>query len=102
MGILFWRGRVSRASFRRMFVAALQKQAPHLVCSDSPEDDLAVLITGMENSKQMTQWLKNAYQEFQKDPKKHPESHPDILAKLELPRSHVAERGATLVIQTTT
>jgi hypothetical protein len=31
----------------------------------------------------------------------HPQSHPDILAKLELLRSHVAERGATLLIQTT-
>jgi len=73
MGILFWRGRVSRASFRRMFVADLQKLAPHLVCSDSTEDELVVVITGMENSKQMTQRLHNAYQEFQKEPKKQDE-----------------------------
>jgi uncharacterized protein YtpQ (UPF0354 family) len=73
MGILFWRGRISKASFRRLFVAALQKQVPHLVCRDSPEDELVVVITGMENYEEMTQRLQNAYQEFQKDPKKKDE-----------------------------
>jgi uncharacterized protein YtpQ (UPF0354 family) len=68
MGILFWRGRVSKANFRRLFVAALREQAPELTCSESADDELVVTIGGTEEYAELTQRLHNAYLEFQKNP----------------------------------
>jgi hypothetical protein len=35
MGILFWRGRVSKAAFRSEFIAAVRGRLPHLECREA-------------------------------------------------------------------
>jgi hypothetical protein len=70
MGILFWRGRVSKADFRREFIANVRKRLPHLTCTEVDEDgELSVRISGLPNESIFTHRLHNAYTEFRKNPR---------------------------------
>lgn len=69
MGILFWRGRVSKTDFRRVYIDAVRKRLPQLGCHEADDDgELSILITGMPNHQALTQRLDNAYQEFRQNP----------------------------------
>jgi len=68
MGILFWRGRVSKAEFRRQYVEAVRARMPQCVCRELPDEELAVGITGLTHDDEIVQRLSNAYAEFRKDP----------------------------------
>lgn len=70
MGILFWRGRVSKKEFRRLFMVAMHERLPHLKCGVSPDDELGVLIDGVEGYEKVIKRLDNAYLEFRNDPRK--------------------------------
>lgn len=70
MGILFWRGRVSKADFRREFSDMVRKRMPHLDCADDDADgELSLRISGLTDGSTSTHRLHNAYTEFQKDPR---------------------------------
>jgi hypothetical protein len=69
MGILFWRGRVSKAEFRRQYIEAVRARMPECECRESPDEELAVLIQGLPNHGEIIHRLVNAYAEFRKDPR---------------------------------
>lgn len=68
MGIFKWRGRVSRADFRRRFIDAILAAAPALRCEEGPEDDLEVRIEGAGEYSNVRVSLERAYAEFEKEP----------------------------------
>jgi uncharacterized protein YtpQ (UPF0354 family) len=67
MKLLFWRGRVSRESFRDRFIDALKLRFPDTTIR--ADEDLGVVIDGLQSGSSHTVWLERAYQEFEQDPK---------------------------------
>lgn len=68
MGIFKWRGRISRADFRRRYIDAVLAAAPALQCTEGPDDDLDVRIEGAGEYTDVRVSLERAYAEFEKDP----------------------------------
>jgi hypothetical protein len=70
MDILFWRGRVSKAEFRREYIDAVRRRLPQLVCREADEDgQLSVVVSGLPDGNQLIHRLDNAYVEFRQDPR---------------------------------
>lgn len=74
MGILFWRGRVSKAEFRRDYIATLRQRFPRVDCvEDDADGELSLRISGLPSHDTITQRLDNAYAEFKAKPKNRSE-----------------------------
>ena len=68
MKLFQWRGRVSRKEFRKEFLAAVIKAAPHVRCAEVADDELAFRIEGLDEYKEVNVSLQRAYAEFEQDP----------------------------------
>jgi hypothetical protein len=68
MSILFWRGRVSKAEFRRQYMAYVRERLPDHPCEEVAGDDLSLKVSGFPQHAEVTQCLDNVYAEFRKNP----------------------------------